>query len=280
MFKLFKQNFKTTNDCIILATPLIIFLSILGWYFNYAKNSVDNIPKLILAVITILVMASGCFSAWFYMTKKTLKLAHKVFVFDKDRAKAFWGLILSLPKGIGRLFLPFMGLISLSSLLYGLVLWLVTYLVAKYIGTINIDLLNSDNILISSKELINEISEMPRNEIIVINCWYLLVFAITTIISFLTMLWVPEIVYCEKNPFKALIYSIKKIVITFPKSLLLFIFINILSLVISILNTLLMFNPISYFIVLLLYYYFIVYIVVLLFTYYEQSFVSEAEKQN
>ena len=100
MLKLFKNSFKQTNDCIILATPLIIFLSILSWYFSYASSTVDNIPKLILAGITIFVMAAGFFSAWFYMVKKTLKFSNKLYVFDKDRAKAFWNLIFSLPKGI------------------------------------------------------------------------------------------------------------------------------------------------------------------------------------
>lgn len=277
MLKLFKNNFKTTNDCIILATPLIIFLSILGWYFNYASDSVDNIPKLLLAIVTLLVMTSGFLSAWFYMTKKTLKLANKVFIFDKDRAKAFWELLLSLPKGIGRLFVPFLGVVSISGVTLGFVIYIVTILVAKYIGTISLDLINSNNILISSKELMNEIIDLPRNEIIVINCWYLAVSSIITLLSYITMLWIPEIVYGEKNPFIALFYSIKKLIITFPKSLFLFIYINILMIVSSILNTLLMFNPISYFLVLLLYYYLIVYIVVLLFTYYEQTFINGKE---
>lgn len=277
MFQLFKNCFKQTNDCIILATPLIIFLSILGWYLSYATGSVDSIPKLVLAIITTLVMASGFFSAWFYMVKKTLKLSNKVFVFDKDRAKAFGELIMSLPKGIGKLFLPFLGVISISSIIYGLIIAGITFLVYKYIGSVSIDLLNSNNLLVSSKELFEELSQLPREEIIVINCWYMLVLAAITIVSFFFILWIPEIVYSEKNPFKALINSLKKIWLTGAKTLLLYIYINVLSFIISILSTLLMFNPISYFLVLLLYYYFIVYIVVLIFSYYEITFYKNAQ---
>ena len=277
MFQLFKNCFKQTNDGIILATPLIIFLSILGWYLSYATDSVDSIPKLVLAIITTLVMASGFFSAWFYMVKKTLKLSNKVFVFDKDRAKAFGELIMSLPKGIGKLFLPFLGVISISSIIYGIIIAGITFLVYKYIGSVNIDLLNSNNLLVSSKELFEELSQLPREEIIVINCWYMLVLATITIVSFFFILWIPEIVYSEKNPFKALINSLKKIWLTGAKSLLLYIYINALSFIISILSTLLMFNPISYFLVLLLYYYFIVYIVVLIFSYYEITFYKDAQ---
>lgn len=278
MFKLIKNNFKTTNDCIILATPLIIFLSILGWYFNYAINTADNIPKVILAAITLLVMFCGFISAWMYMTKKTLKLANRVFVFDKDRAKAFWELVMSLPRGIGKLFLPFMGVTLILLIIYTIAITGVTFLIAKYIGTIDIArLFESESFLISTQELFNEILELPQNEIIVINCWYLVVSAIFAIISFLTMFLIPEIVYTERNPFKAIVASLQKLIITFPQSLLLYIFIYFLLITSSVLNTILMFNPILYFLVLIISYYLIIYIVVLLFTYYEQTFIKDEE---
>ncbi len=278
MLKLFKNNFKTTNDCIILATPLIIFLSILGWYFNYALETADNIPKFILAGTTLLVMGCGFLSAWMYMTKKTLQLANRVFIFDKDRAKAFGELIMSLPRGIGKLFLPFVGVTVILLLIYALTITGATLIITKFIGTIDVaNLLNTKDLLISSQELFNEILELPQNEIIAINCWYLLVSAILAIISFLTMFLIPEIVYSEKNPFIAILKSLKKIVITFPKSLLLFLYIYFLLITSAILNTILMFNPILYFFVLVIHYYLIIYIVVLLFTYYEQTFIKQQE---
>lgn len=278
MLKLFRNNFKKTNDCIILATPLIIFLSILSWYISYAVNIVDSLQKLIFAIITVLIMASGCLSAWLYMAKKTIKMSNTVFVFDKDRNKAFRELILSLPKGVGRLFLPILCVITLTIIVYGGVATLITFIVTKFIGTVDLNLINTENLLLSSQELINEINELTTHEIIVINCWYLSILLITTLISFFGILWIPEIVYCEKNPFKALFFAIQKLIITFPKTLLLFIYISFLSIAISVVNTLLMFNPITYFIVLLLYYYFIVYIVVLLFRYYEQTFLKNEKE--
>lgn len=277
MLKLFWNNFKKTNDCIILATPLILFLSALSWYYSYAKDAIDNIPKLILAIATMLIMISGCLSAWVYMAKKTIRMSDKIFVFEKDRAKAFGDLIMSLPRGIGRLFLPMLGVIFISVIIYSIFIYGITFLVSKYIGTIDLSLLSTDKLALSSQELLNEINALPRSQIIAINCWYLIFALGTMLFSFLGILWIPEIVYAEKNPFKALYNSIKKNIITFPKTLFLFIYINILSLVISILNTLLMINPIAYFLVLIIYYYFIVYIVVLLFRYYEQTFIK-AEK--
>ncbi len=274
MFKLFKDSFKVTNDCIILATPLIIFLSILGWYFTYTFNAVNTIPKLILAIITSFIIVSGLLSAWLYMAKKTLALSKKVILFDKDRAKELWELVLSLPRGVGKLFMPVLGAVIIYIALFASGISLITFLIDNYIGAINFDIINIDSLFISSKELIEEINQLTDTELIAINCWYALVMIFSTIISLLTILWVPELVYTEKNPIKALYNSVIKLFTTFPKSLLLFVYIAFLTITISVLNTLLMIYPLAYFLVLILYYYFLVYIIVLLFSYYEQSFIK------
>lgn len=274
MLQLFKNSFKTTNDCIILATPLIIFLSILSWYYKYAVVAIDTTPKLILAIITIFVMLSGFMAAWLYMAKKTISLSRKIFVFDKDRAKALWALVLSLPKGIGRLFLPSIGVISIYILIYTLIFSGIGYIVGKFIGTIDFSELDYQSIFLFGQEFANEISELSQNELLVLQCWYILALVSIAVVSFITMLWVPEIVYTEKVSFEALYYSIIKIFTHLKNSIILYLYIAFLVVLISILNTFLMFNPILYFIVLLLFYYFLVYIVVLLFSYYEQTFIK------
>ena len=107
MLKLFKKNFKTTNDCIILAAPLIIFISLLRLYLVYAVDSVDSTTKLIWGIVTAIIMLSGFLSAWLYLTKKVIALSKKIFIFDKDRVKALGYLTMTLSKGVGRLILPF-----------------------------------------------------------------------------------------------------------------------------------------------------------------------------
>lgn len=274
MLQLFKNSFKTTNDCIILATPLIIFLSILSWYYKYAVVAIDTTPKLILASITIFVMLSGFMAAWLYMAKKTISLSRKIFVFDKDRAKALWALVLSLPKGIGRLFLPSIGVISIYILIYTLIFSGIGYIVGKFIGTIDFSELDYQSIFLFGQEFANKISELSQKELLVLQCWYILALVSIAVVSFITMLWIPEIVYTEKVSFEALYYSIIKIFTHLKNSIILYLYIAFLVVLISILNTFLMFNPILYFIVLLLFYYFLVYIVVLLFSYYEQTFIK------
>ena len=103
MLKFLKNSFRRTNDCIILITPLVIFISIFNLYFNYLKVSVNDIPKLILAVLTCWIMLGGLLSGWFYMLKKTLVLSDKLFLFDNDRGKELAKIIVSFPKGIGSL---------------------------------------------------------------------------------------------------------------------------------------------------------------------------------
>lgn len=274
MLQLFKNSFKTTNDCIILATPLIIFLSILSWYYKYAVAAINTTPKLILAIITIFVMLSGFMAAWLYMAKKTISLSRKIFVFDKDRAKALWALVLSLPKGIGRLFLPSIGVISIYIIIYTLIFSGIGYLVGKFVGTIDFSELDFQSIFSFGQEFANKISELSPNELLVLKCWYILGLVGVAIVSFITMLWIPEIVYTEKVSFKALYYSIIKIFTHLGNSIILYLYIAFLVITISVLNTFLMSNPILYFIVLMLFYYFLVYIIVLLFSYYEQTFIK------
>lgn len=275
MFKLFKDSFKVTNNCIILATPLIIFLSILGWYFTYTMSAVDNIAKLILAIITSIIMISGMLAAWLYMAKKTLSISKRVILFENERMKAFLEILSSLPNGIGRLFLSILGAVIIYIALFVSGTMLISFITTNFIANIDFfSIFDIDSLFVTSKELFDEIAMLSNNELLAINCWYALMLVFSTIISFLTILWIPEIVYTEKNPIKALYNSVIKLVTTFPKTLLLYVYIATLTIFISILNTLLMFNPFLFFLVLVLYYYFLVYIVVLLFSYYEQNFIE------
>lgn len=275
MFKLFKDSFKVTNNCIILATPLIIFLSILGWYFTYTMSAVDNMAKLILAIITSIIMISGMLAAWLYMAKKTLSISKRVILFENERMKAFLEILSSLPNGIGRLFLSILGAVIIYIALFVSGTMLISFITTNFIANIDFfSIFDIESLFVTSKELFDEIAMLSNNELLAINCWYALMLIFSTIISFLTILWIPEIVYTEKNPIKALYNSVIKLVTTFPKTLLLYVYIATLTIFISILNTLLMFNPFLFFLVLVLYYYFLVYIVVLLFSYYEQNFIE------
>ncbi|MBQ8459112.1 hypothetical protein IJ541_03300 [bacterium] len=243
MFKIIKNSFKTTNESIILATPLIVFLSILSWYGNYAADVANTIFKQIFAGVTIFIMACGFLSAWLYMAKKTIALSKKVFVFDKDRANALIDLLTTLPKGIGRLFLPIIGVLSIYIFVYLGLSSVITFIADKY-----------------------ELTFVQ---------WRNLFIPGAIFISFITLLWLPEIVYGDKNAFIALFKSIKKVFINFKNSIILYSYILFLVVGISFINSMLLFHPIIAFFVLIIFYYILVYIIVLLFSYYEQNFIEE-----
>lgn len=275
MLKLFRQNFKITNDCIILVTPLIIFLSILSWYINFAFNSIDDVKKLLLGIFTLFIMFSGFFASWLYMTKKTIEMSKKVYIFDKDRAGDFARLLVALPQGLGKLFIPIIGATAIYIFIYFGIYCILNFMITKYIGYVDLSAIDIDSLNLSSKELIAFVNDLDINDMKVITAWYFSSAIAINVISFITILWIPEIVYKNRNAVKALFSAVKKCFNNFKELFILYIFMLCIIKLLSIINTLLLFIPILYFFVLIITYYFIVYFVVLLFTYYEQKFTNQ-----
>ena len=77
MLKLFKNAFRYTNEGIILATPLVLFMWIITIYLSFAKGVVDTIPEAASAFVTLLCMLGAFCSGWFYMVKKRLNFPKK-----------------------------------------------------------------------------------------------------------------------------------------------------------------------------------------------------------
>ena len=114
MLKLFRDTVKTTNDNIILATPLIVFMWVLSLYLSFSKSSVTSVPLMILFFTTVIFMTAAFFSGWFYMVKEAIILSKQVFVLDEDKSKAVFNLLKTFSSGIGQFFLSFIGLIFIS----------------------------------------------------------------------------------------------------------------------------------------------------------------------
>ncbi len=275
MLKLFKDTIKTTNENIILATPLIIFMWILSLYIAYTKEAISSLPQLLLSSITVLFMTSAFLAGWFYMVKKGINLSKQVFVLDSDRAKATFNLLKTIPSGIGKYFLSFLVQIIISMIIY-VIAGLVIYKTGiTLIGDIGIEATELKTILSSSAEIQTFLNSLTLEQLIKINNWNLLIMGVTSILSFLLMLWIPEIIYNSKNTFKALFRSIKKIFKKPLKAVKLYIFITILNFVLSLLNSFSAVNPLIYFVIMILYFYFLVYLVVLIFSYYDKEFTEQ-----
>ncbi len=271
MFKLFKEAFKTANDCIILAIPLVLFMWILSFYFGFSNSVVNSPAEIILAFITVLFMTGAFLSGWFYMVKKAIEISHKVFVLDADRAKATMNLFKDIPYGIGQYFLAFV-LMLLAFLLIVAIAAMVVYLIGDiYIGNVfTPEQLSSA--LSSTQDMKTFIESLDNEQLIKLNLWNLLIMGTTTVLSFILMLWIPEIIYKTVNPLLALFRSIKKVFVKFKTSLGVFIYISVLNLVMSFIGTFTLINPLLYILIMVIYFYFIIYVVILLFLYYEREF--------
>ncbi|MBR1425165.1 hypothetical protein IJ579_06345 [bacterium] len=254
---------------------MIIFLSIIGWYSGYARISIDTVPKLLVGLCTFIILINAFLSAWFYMVKQALNLTSHVFIFDKDRAKALINLILHFPKGIGRLFFPLCGISLVLVAIYTVAATIINFFVSKYVSPLDLTTLGIGYSFMSSEEIFNEIMELSNVQLVALNCWYILLGLVTLFVSFFGLLWIPEVVYGEKDPYRALKISIQKIFMFSWEYTLLFSFLVILYIVTCVTNAILMINPVLYFMVLIISYYFILYTVVLLFSYYETMFLKE-----
>lgn len=278
MFKLFKDTFKSTNEGIILATPLILFLWLITLYISYSKEVVDTLPEMILSGITMLFMFSAFCSGWFYMVKKCVEFSKKDFILDEDKAHESLKLIQALPIGIGKYFLKYVG-VCVMFLGMAMILASITYSITiPFIQQMNFSIEQMSTAINSAQEAANFISTMPTDKMLILFKLNMILLGITSLFSFLLMLWMPEIIYTDRNPLVALFTSIKKLFIKFWKSIGLFVYITMCQFVISYLSTFALLHPLAYMIMMIIYFYFIVYVVVLIFSYYDKEFNNNDEQ--
>ena len=273
MFKIFLESFKRTNTSIILAIPLVIFILLAEIYYSSIKDLISDIPQMLLAIATIIFVLSAFMSSWFYMAKKTLKYSNKIFVFETDRGNAFKEILSSFHKGFGKLFLTFMGFILINIGIYYILHMLISFTIIKNVGIISFEGFNLQ-LLLNPLELHDKIINLSSGGELALSYWLCCMGICSSIISFITMLWIPEIVYSKNNVIASLFNSIKKIIISFPKSIMLYLYIQLLLLICAIISVICMNNIYLYFLAILFYYYLFIYIVVLLYTYYEQTFLK------
>ena len=282
MKNLLKDAFKITNNNIILTIPLILGVKILDLYSLYSKYTVDSAPKFILASLTMLFMFGVLGAAWFYMVRKAIDLSKRVFVLDSERANASLKLFHEMPEGIGQYFLSFVGVYAIFIMLQVLLTPFVLILGMKLIGTLDsASLLHLQSISASANSnaaMAAFVEQLTPDQIIFFGKWSLFFMFMTSIFMYFLMLWLPEILYCTKNPFVALFKSIQKIFNKFFESLGLYLFLWFSGFLLLFISTFSMINPWVYFVVSIFMFYFTVLFTILVFLYYDRNFVSCDEK--
>lgn len=275
MIKYFTKAFRITNENIILATPLVLFLFLLSIYLGIAQNAPANIASAILLLITILFMLSAFSAGWFFMVKRAIDISKQEFIIDEDKAKASFSLIKEFPIGIGEYFFSFIGGLILYLILFTLLSFTAYQIGLHFIGKTGVDILQLKTALNSPAAMKALITSLSSEQLAKLSAWNFLFIAVMAISSFITMFWPAQIVSKTKNPIIALLKSIKFIFKNFFSSIILFIYFSLINFIVSLINAFSVINPIVYFISMLIYFYFVVYVVVLVFLYYD----SENDKQ-
>ena len=279
MINIFKQAAKITNYNIILAIPLIVFVKLLDLYSLYSRNTVDSTHELILASVTVLFMSGAFFASWFYMVKEAIDLSKQVFVLDADRAKATMNLFKALPVGIGKYFLSFVGFYIILFFIQVFATPVVYLLGVNIIGGLDTESMQNLQSIAMDPSITNQsmaafIDKLTPEQIIFFGKWSLLFMLITSIIMYLLMFWIPEIIYKTPNPLVALWRSVVKLFKDFFSSFRFFISIWLMGFALLFLNTFAVINPLAYIIMNIILFYFTVFVVVAIFLYYDKKFVD------
>ena len=260
-------------------------IKILDLYSLYSKYTVDSVPKFILASITMLFMFGVFCAGWFYMVERAINLSKKVFVLDEDRAKATLNLFKTIPDGIGKFFLSFVGVYIMFFFIQVIVTPLVYLLGANIIGALDdASMLGLQQMVIDTSSSSNQgmaafIDKLTPEQIIFFGKWSLLFMVVTSIIMYLLMLWIPEIIYKTQNPFAALWKSIAKLFKDFFTSFKLYISLWLMGFALLFINTFAVINPIAYIVMSIALFYFSVYFVVLIFLYYDRRFMEQVDDE-
>lgn len=276
MRELFKQACKITNSNIILAVPLILGIKILDLYTFFSRAHLDSGSKVILASITVLFMSGVICALWFYMVKGAVALSKKVFVLDSDRANASLNLFKTIPEGIGKYFLSFVGVYIILFFIQIIATPVVYLLGVNIIGTLDEastqQLLQIASDPASNTAMAAFVEQLTPAQIVFFGKWSLLFMIATSFIMYLLMLWVPEIMYRTANPLTALFTSIGKLFKNFWNTLGIFLSLWFMGFVLLFIYTFAVINPIAYLIVSIIMYYFMVYLTVLIFLYYAEKY--------
>ncbi len=279
MIKLFQKSFKITNENIILTTPLVLFLLLFVVYIEVAQKAPDNVFSVILLVVTTLFMVSAFFAGWLYMVKKAVELNKREFILDEDKTKASFALLKEIPSGVGEYFLSFIGCI-IFYVLFFVFMGAIAYVIGiHFIGKVNITLDQILGALQSPAQMKSLITSLPMDQLVKLNLWNFLILAFSSLHSFFTMLWTPEIMFRTKNPFLAFFRALKVTFKNLLSVIILFVYISVLNFVVSIFNSISAINSILYFVSMLVYFYFVVYVVVLVFLYYEDA-INKKDKSD
>ena len=186
----------------------------------------------------------------------------------------------TIPEGIGKFFLSFVGVYLIFFLIQIIATPIVYLMGVKIIGGLDaasmqhLQEMAIDPAIATNQGMAAFIDSLTPEQIVFFGKWSLLFMSVTSVIMYLLMLWIPEIIYMTPNPLVALWRSLVKLFKDFFTTVRLFLALWFMGFALLFINTFAAFNPFAYIIMSIILFYFSVYFVILIFLYYDRKYVD------
>lgn len=266
MLNTVKESFKITNECIIIATPLILFSLLASLYLILSAGGTKF--GLLSTVVLLILMLAAFLSGWFYVITNAIKDS-------SERTKDYSSLWGEFTTGVGSYFLNILGLIF--------VLAMVSFIIYASAIVVGKNLIGSPNItysqIVAASTSIETMkafaNSLTPEQIAKINSWNLLLFSAMIINYFAVMFYTPTMFFKERNPFKAYFISLKDLFSRhIIKNILLYVFIFVSYFFLLLTNAIFGNNIIVHFILTIVNFYYATFVAILVFNYYYSNYAK------
>ena len=265
-----KKIFGLTNKYIILATPLILYSLLSNLYAAFSATG--KLINILVALILLTFMSGAFIAGWLVMIKKAL---------DDEYPNNPNLLIKDFVSGVGEYFLPATGGLVCTTMFSILILVLTFVLGNHFIGDIGVTAEQISKAMESAIGLKTFLTSLSAEQIVKINQWNILILLTMFSIYFLLIFYFPAIFYKNKNPFFALLVSLKDLFSRKFFVVLVIIFaVAIGYLFMSAMSALTSQNLVLHFIVTMLSFYLMIVLTMWIFDFYNRNFVMSHLGQN
>lgn len=283
MIKILKETFAILNKNLWLLF-LFMTISYVGLiYFIILRNSADSMLQISIGLVTLLFIAVAGVAGFFHTMHSTIEAEYST-----EESHRF-ELLKTFPKGVSEYIFSAFGIIILYILISSTVFGLALIIGKNLIGLFTFTPDELAKAMTSTETLTEFIKTITPEDLVKLSKWHLLYLAMSSILAFLLLYWLPETFYKTKNSFLSLFYAIKKVVLNPLATLHLFLTITLINIGTSLIITVLAPFPIMSFFVYFLYFYNLLYVFLLSFNFYRAKFVvnelpviveEEKEKEN
>lgn len=284
MIKILKETFAILNKNLWLLF-LFMTISYVGLtYFIILRNFADSMLQISIGLITLLFIAVAGVAGFFHALRSTIDAEYST----EERSR--FELLKTFSKGVSEYIFSAFGIIILYIIISSVAFGLALVIGKNLIGLFSFSPEAFANAMTSPETLNEFMKNITPEDMFKLSKWHLLYLAMSSILAFLLLYWLPETFYKTKNSVLSLFYAVKKVVLNLLATLQLFLTITLVNIGFSLIMGVLTPFPIMRFLVYFLYFYGLLYVFLLSFNFYRAKFIvnelpvlveeEEKEKEN